>query len=182
MNEEVEVNENKGFPWKALAVFVVVIIGVTLFNAFTMDTTDLGELEGNSGALLFGGAAVGSVFGAIGAIIVLSIQYAFTKFPTQWISKEENVYKYDIWSALFYSSAIGTIMNTLLQQLNMDANLIASSIVSILTTGLFLFFYFSGEEKEQHVKKAITIVQVAWLVIGLVLSAASVALLKNVGL
>lgn len=73
-------------------------------------------------------------------------------------------------------------MDTLLQQLNMSTNLIVSSIVNILTTGLFLFFYFSGEEKEQNIKKAITIVQVAWLVIGLALSFASLALINSVGI
>lgn len=100
MSEEVEVSENKGFPWVAMAVFAVVILGIAALQIFTMDTTGLEELEGNSGALVAGGV-IGGIVGAIGAFIVLSIQYAFTKFPTQWISKEKNVYKYDIWAALF---------------------------------------------------------------------------------
>lgn len=178
MSEEVEVSENKGFPWVAMAVFAVVILGIAALQIFTMDTTGLEELEGNSGALVAGGV-IGGIVGAIGAFIVLSIQYAFTKFPTQWISKEKNVYKYDIWAALFYSTAIGTVMNFLIQQLNYQENLIVGTIVNIITTVLFLFFYFSGEEKEQHIKKAITIVQVAWLVIGIVLSTAFNALASN---
>ncbi|MFL2096465.1 hypothetical protein [Marinilactibacillus psychrotolerans] len=82
-------------------------------------------------------------------------------------------------AALFYSTAIGTVMNFLIQQLNYQENLIVGIIVNIITTVLFLFFYFSGEEKEQHIKKAITIVQVAWLVIGIVLSTAFNALASN---
>lgn len=176
MNEEVETRENKGFPWVAMVVFLVVALAVGIYTSVALGT----ELESEGDMTLFFvlGGAIG---GLIGAAIRAGIQYVFTKFPTQWISKEENVYKYDIWSAIFYSSAISTVLGLLLQQFNYQENIIASVLTSIVTTGLFLFFYFSGEEKKQNVKKAITIVQIAWLIIGIVLSFASLALLSTVG-
>lgn len=166
MSEEVTVNENKGFPKGALAVFLVVFFGLALYELLTVET---GLTGGEDTGILVAGGVIGVIFGSVAVFIGLSIQYAFVKFPTQWISKEEFVYKYDIWSAIFYSSAIGTVLNFMLQQFGYETNTLFSSIVSVITTGLFLFFYFSGEEKEKHIKRAITIVQLIWLVLGIAL-------------
>lgn len=176
-----EVIENKGFPWGAMIVYIVILLGSILLQILTMEAI---PVEGIEDAETFStmSAVIGGVTGAIGGIIILSIQYAFTKFPTQWISKEKNVYKYDIWSALFYSGAIGIAINLLVQQFNVQGNLIVTLSVDVITTGLFLFFYFSGEEKEPHVKRAITIVQIAWLVIGIIFAVISVMLLSNLGI
>ncbi|MFL2134444.1 hypothetical protein [Desemzia sp. FAM 23990] len=162
MNQEIELNQSKKFPRGAVVIFAVVSFVLGVYAAFTVEA-ELGS-DMIVGVSIFGG--IGSL---ITGFIVAGVQYAFTMFPTQWISKEKNVYKYDIWSAIFYSSAITTVLNVLIQQFSFQENLIVSILFSVATTGLFLFFYFSGEEKERHVKKAMIIVQVVWLVLGLII-------------
>jgi len=93
-------------------------------------------------------------------LLGVGFQYLVTKFPTQWIAKDTHVYKNEIWSALFYSSAIGIILELLAALLNFQGNIVFSILVSIFTTALFLFFYISGENKPQYIKKAIIIVSV----------------------
>ncbi|MER2063629.1 MAG: hypothetical protein ABS873_03200 [Alkalibacterium sp.] len=158
-----EASKNKGFPKGAMTLFIVVLMGVAVYEMLTLDA-GLSARE-DTGILIVGGL-VGSVGGIIGALIGLSIQYAFIKFPTQWLSKEEFVYKNEIWEAIFYSSAIGYVLNFILRLLDLQTNLLTSSIVSVITAGLFLSFYFSGREKEVHIKRAITIVQIIWIVLG----------------
>ncbi|MCA9766661.1 MAG: hypothetical protein KC455_09630 [Carnobacterium sp.] len=167
MNREEKIEEaeikNK-FPWGAMGIFIVVFIGSTFIELFTMD---VGLFSGEDTGTLVTGGIIGLVTGTLIALIGVSIQYIFTKFPVQWISKEKEVYKYDIWTAIFYSSSIGAVINILVQQLNYQENILASSIVSIISTCLFLFFYFSGSDKKSRVKRAMIIVQIVWLVIGL---------------
>ncbi|WP_208559490.1 hypothetical protein [Marinilactibacillus kalidii] len=170
MNEETEVTQSKTFPWGALAVYVVVVLGIAAYNFFTIDTSLMVE-DIDTGSMLAGGV-IGLIIGAIGSIILIAIQYVFIKFPTQWIAKENFVYKYDIWSALFYSGAIGAVITFMVQQLGYVGNLYFDLASSAITTALFLFFYFSGEEKESNIKRAITIVRVGWFVIGAILSIA----------
>ncbi|GEL67093.1 hypothetical protein [Marinilactibacillus psychrotolerans] len=169
MNEEIK---EKKFPWIAMIVYAVVVIGSELLRTYIIAAESLEGNKLNPEGLFLSGI-IGIIISVIAAIIVLSIQYAFTKFPTQWISKEENVYKYDIWEALFYSGAIGIVLNLLLQFFDYQDNLVSLAVVSFITTGLFLLFYYSGEEKEKHIKKVITIVQVAWLILGLILNVVS---------
>lgn len=154
---------NKGFPKAAMAVFIAVLMGVAVYEMLTLDA---GLSAREDTGILVAGGLIGSVGGIIGALIGLSIQYAFIKFPTQWLSKEEFVYKNEIWEAIFYSSAIGVVLNFILRLLDLQTNLLTSSIVSVITAGLFLSFYFSGREKEAHIKRAITIVQIIWIVFG----------------
>ena len=113
----------------------------------------------NPGVRSFG-LIFGAVIGLIGGLLGVGFQYLVTKFPTQWIAKDTHVYKYEIWSALFYSSAIGIILELLAALLNFQGNIVFSILVSIFTTALFLFFYISGENKPQYIKKAIIIVSV----------------------
>lgn len=166
MKQEIELNQNKQFPWGSATIFAITSLIVGIYASVTLET----EL----GSDLFAGASIfGVIASLITAFIGAGLQYIFSKFPTQWISKEKNVYKYDIWSAIFYSSAIASVMNVLIQQFNLQENLIVRVLISFVTTGLFLFFYFSGEEKNSNVKKAITIVQIVWLVLGLIVSIAA---------
>lgn len=162
MNQEIELNQSKKFPRGAAVIFAVVSFVLGVYAAFTVEA-ELGS-DMIAGVSIFGG--IGSL---ITGFIVAGVQYAFTMFPTQWISKEENVYQYDIWAAIFYSSAITSVLNVLIQQFNLQENVIVSVLLNLATTGLFLFFYFSGEEKKRHVKKAMTIVQIVWLVLGLII-------------
>lgn len=177
MNEEVTVNQSKTFPWGALAIYVVVVLGIAVYEVFS---TDPMIPEGIDTESLAAFGVIGAIVGAILLVIATAIRYAFIKFPTQWVSKEEHVYKYDIWSALFYSGAIGAVLNFIVGQLGYAENLILGSVVSVITTVLFLLFYFSGEEKESHIKRAITIVQVVWLVIGIVLAIAFQTIGNNI--
>ncbi|MFC6463540.1 hypothetical protein ACFP65_00785 [Marinilactibacillus sp. GCM10026970] len=177
MNEEVRVNQSKTFPWSALVIYIVVVLGIAVYGAFS---TDPMIPEGVDTESLAAFGVIGAIVGAIFLVIATAIQYAFIKFPTQWVSKEEFVYKYDIWSALFYSGAIGAVINFIIGQLGYGENLILASVVSVITTVLFLLFYFSGEEKESHIKRAIIIVQVAWLIIGIVLTIALQTIANNI--
>lgn len=177
MNQEIELNQSKKFPWGAAAIFAVASLMVGIYASVSVEA-DLGlESDVTAVAGIFGGIA-----SLVTAFIVAGVEYIFTKFPTQWISKEKNVYKYDIWSAIFYSSAITTVLNVLIQQFSFQGNLIVSILFSVATTGLFLFFYFSGEEKESHVKKAMIIVQIMWLVLGLIISIASLMFVNSLGI
>ncbi|AEB28840.1 hypothetical protein, transporter-like protein [Carnobacterium sp. 17-4] len=179
MNEEVI--ENKKFPWGAMIVYIVIFLSGIFFTTFTIEVIPLEGFEEVEPFSIMS-TLVGGIIGAIGGLIILGIQYVFTKFPTQWISKEKKVYKYDIWSALFYSSAIGIVINLLVQEFSIQDNLTIALLVDVITTGLFLFFYFSGEEKEAHVKKSITIVQIAWLAIEIIFTVISIMLLSNLGI
>ncbi|GEK89116.1 hypothetical protein SAMN04488100_10766 [Alkalibacterium putridalgicola] len=162
MNENVT-NNKKRFPWLALAVFSVVLLTSILINFSILDISaepEVAELfEMNPGMRSFG-LIFGAVIGLISGLLGVGFQYLVTKFPTQWIAKDTHVYKNEIWSALFYSSAIGIILELLAALLNFQGNIVFSILVSIFTTALFLFFYISGENKPQHIKKAITIVSV----------------------
>lgn len=175
MNQEIELNQNKKFPWGAATIFAVASLMVGIYASVTFET-ELGS-DLIAGANIFGGIA-----SLVTAFIGAGLQYIFSKFPTQWISKEKNVYKYDIWSAIFYSSTIASVMNVLIQQFNLQENFIVSVLISLVTTGLFLFFYFSGEEKKSNVKKAITIVQIVWLVLGLIVSISILMFVSNLGI
>ena len=166
--EETQLNENvtsnkKRFPWLAFAVFSVVLIVSILINFSTLDISaepEVAELfEMNPGVQSFG-LIFGAVIGLVGGLLGVGVQYLVTKFPTQWIAKDTHVYKNEIWSALFYSSAIGIILELLATVLNFQGNIMFSILVSIFTTALFLFFYISGENKPQYIKKAIIIVSV----------------------
>lgn len=158
-----KVDGNKEFPKLAMGVFILTMITIAVYEMLTLDA-DLSAREET--VVLVAGGVVGSIGGIIGGLIGISIQYVFIKYPTQWLTKEEFVYKNEIWEAIFYSSTAGFLINFLLIQFGLPANLLVSTIVSILTTGLFLLIYFSGREKEPHIKRAITIVQIAWIVIG----------------
>lgn len=158
-------NKKTSFPRGAMALFIAICVGVISYEILSSSMGILGGQEIES--------LLAIVIGVMVVVVAVGISYVFTKFPTQWISKEDNVYKYDIWSALLYSSTIGVILNFLLEQFNYQENLFLSIIVSIITTALFIFFYYSGEEKESQVKRAFTIVQISWLVLGIVLSVIS---------
>ena len=112
MNENVT-NNKKRFPWLALAVFSVVLIASILINFSTLDISaepEVAELfEMNPGVRSFG-LVFGAVIGLVGGLLGVGFQYLVTKFPTQWIAKDTHVYKNEIWSALFYSSAIRIIL------------------------------------------------------------------------
>ena len=176
MNQKIELNQSKKFPWGAAMIFAAVSLLVVVYSFATVGT----ELGIDSDMMPVAGI-FGLISGLITAIIDASLQYVFTKFPTQWISKEKNVYKYDIWSAIFYTSAITLVLNLLIQQFNFQRSFITTTLFSVATTGLFLFFYFSGEEKKSNVKKAMTIVQIVLLVLSLIMSAAALMFVNNLG-
>ena len=159
-----EVTENKGFPRKAMGVFIAVLTAVAVYELLTLD---VGLSTGEDIGILVADGLLALIAGIIWSLIALSIQYAFIKLPTQWLSKEEFVYKNEIWEAIFYSSAVGTVISFLVRLFGFETNLLISIVVSILTSGLFLFIYFSGREKEAHIKRAITIVQIIWIVVGI---------------
>ncbi|WP_423189274.1 hypothetical protein ACO1PF_11895 [Alkalibacterium sp. f15] len=175
MNENVKMNK-KRFPWLALTVFSVVLIASVVISLNTAELTvepEIAELiEANPGVASLGVAIVTGL-GVIGGLIGVGIQYLVKRFPTQWIAKDSDVYKNEIWSALFYSSAIGIVLELIGQMLELQGNIALAVLGSIVTTGLFLFFYFSGENKPYHIKKAITIVSVGLLVLNILITVAA---------
>lgn len=182
MQEEHTVKKEKGFPWLSLAVYALVATAAIFIEAFTMDVTELSglgpELSANPGAVVIG-VIIGGLVAIIGGFILIAIQYAFIKFPTQWISKKQNVYKNEIWEALFYSSALSIILNSILTYFSFQATIIVTLIVSLITVAAFLFIYFAGKEKEAQIKKAIIIVQIIWTIVGFVIGLLSIGLLNN---
>lgn len=162
MQEEQLVKKEKDFPWLSLAIYALVAIVAMFIDFFTIDLT---EFSANPEAVKMG-AITGVIVGIIGGFIMIAIQYASIKFPTQWISKEKNVYKNEIWEALFYSSAFSVLSSSLLTYFNFQENLIITLGVSLIKVIAFLFIYFSGQEKEPQIKKAIINVQIIWAVIG----------------
>lgn len=176
MSEDINSQKKKKFPWVAFVIYLVVTIGLVVFEFLRIDQS---LLVGEETEAVMGGAIYGLLFGIVFTLIALVIQYALVKFPTQWISKEKDVYTFDIWTAIFYSGAIGGVINLLVQELNVQGNIIVSILASVATTALFLFFYYSGEEKEAHVKKAMLIVQGIYLIIGIGITLAGNALLAD---
>lgn len=176
MNQEVKVKQYKKIPWGAAGIFAAASLLVGFFALMTVET-ELGlESDVMAVAGIFGLAA-----SLVSAIIDASLQYVFTKFPAQWIAKDKNVYQYDIWSAIFYSNAITLVLGLLIQQFNVQGSFLLSTWVSIVATGLFLFFYFSGEEKESHVKKAMIIVQAVLLALSIVFSIVALLFVNSLG-
>lgn len=165
MKKEVDVQKEQGFPWKALVVYVVVLLTTITIDFFATDfiNTTMELTEEMNPAPTVGGSIFAFIFAAFGIVL----QYAFTKYPTEWISQEQDIYKNEIWSALFYSGSIAIVLSWLVTFLNLEGNLSVSSLISAITTGLFLFFYFSGQEKEAHIRKAIAFVQLIWLFLGI---------------
>ena len=174
MNENENVRNNKkGFPWIALTVFIGILIASILINLNTADLAaqpEFAELAELNPEVMSMGLVFGAVLGVIGGLIGVGFQYLVTKFPTQWIAKDSDVYKNEIWSALFYSSAVLLVIESVALLLDLQINTVFAALISILTTALFLFFYFSGENKPYHIKKAITIVSVVITGLGIVLS------------
>jgi len=172
MNENVS-NTKKRFPWLAFTVFIVVLIGsilISLNTTYHAAEPEFAELAEINPEMMSIGLVIGGVFGVLGSLIVVGLQYLMTKFPTQWIAKDSDVYKNEIWSALFYSSVIGIVIDLISQLLELQGNMALTVLSSIVTTGLFLFFYFSGENKPYHIKKAITIVSVGLLVLNILIT------------
>lgn len=159
-----KMNGKKEFPKTAMGIFILILIALAVYEMLTFNANLTAREET---LVLVTGGVVGSLGGVIGGLIGLSIQYALIKFPTQWLSKEEDVYKNEIWEAIFYSSSAGVLINFILAQRNVQVTILVSASVSILMTSLFLLIYFSGKTKESHIKRAITIVQVLWILLGL---------------
>lgn len=176
MNQDIEMKQPKKFPVGAAVLFAVVSL---LSGVYT--TLALEEELGSDPEILAVAGTVGVVSSLLFAFIGAGLKYVFTKFPIQWISKETEVYKYDIWSAIFYTNTITVGLNLLVQQFGFQGNFIFNILISALTAGLFLFFYFSGEEKSKPVKKAAIIVQIVFLVLNIILSVAALSFVNSVG-
>lgn len=164
----------KGFPWIGFVVYIIALIASLIVTWNTTDyTTDpeFAELTELNPEVVSLGLLFLAVIGFISGVILVGLKYLVTKFPTQWIAKDTDVYKNDIWSALFYSSAIGIMLELLISLLDFQMNTVAASMaISVITLPLFLFIYFLGERKPAHIKKAITIVSTSLTGIGILLS------------
>lgn len=176
MNQDIEMKQPKKFPVGVAVLFAVVSL---LSGVYT--TLALEEELGSDPEILAVAGTVGIVSSLLFAFIGAGFEYALTKFPMQWISKEAEVYKYDIWSAIFYTNAINVGLNLLLQQFGFQSNVVFSILFSFVTAGLFLFFYFSGQEKPRSVKKAAVIVQGVFLVLNIILSIVALMWINNLG-
>lgn len=176
MNQEVEMKQHKKFPIGAAIFFAVVSVLSGIYTSVALEP----ELAWDADFIAVAGV-VGTISSLLFAFIGAGFEYALTKFPMQWISKEAEVYKYDIWSAIFYTNAINVGLNLLLQQFGFQSNVVFSILFSFVTAGLFLFFYFSGQEKPRSVKKAAVIVQGVFLVLNIILSIVALMWINNLG-
>lgn len=166
MNEELEKTKEERFPWIALGVYSAVLITTLIIEFYLTGEFETVEDTG----VLVTSIIFGIIAFLIYGLISTSVQYLLVKFPTQWISKEKDIYTNEIWSAIFYSTSIGIILNLIVDLLNYQGNIFVVSVVSLIIVSLFLFFYFSGEEKEVHIKKAITTVNMGWFLLGTLLN------------
>lgn len=156
------------FPYKAMYIY----IGVILFSALLGLLSDGVDAGGENGIWMTAVIFMVSLFlGSVGVFAFAIIQYALIKYPTQWLARDREVYNYDILAALFYSNAIGMLMSVFANQLGQGENVLIAALNTLVITGLFLYFYFYGTSKPKHVKRAIIIVQLLWLVFGLGISA-----------
>lgn len=155
------------FPKKAMVFY----IGVILLSALTGLVTEGITADPESGmGMVAVVILVSLLIGGLGLFAVTVVQYALIKFPTQWIAKDEQVYTNDIWAALLYSNGIGMLLSVSTDLIGLGGNVIWAAVNSAVITGLFLYFYFYGTQKPVHVKRAIIIVQVLWLVFSLAFS------------
>lgn len=168
MSQEIEMKQHKKFPVRAAVLFAVVSLLSGVYTSLALEKN-----LGSDPEMMAIVSAVGIVSSVIFAFIGAGLKYVFTKFPIQWISKETEVYNYDVWSAIFYTNAITVGLNLLIQQFGFQGNFLFSLLISVLTAVLFLFFYFSGEEKTKSVKKAAIIVQIAFLILNIIFSFAA---------
>lgn len=171
MNKEQEGTKkarlHETFPYKAMYVY----IGVILFSALVGLLSEGADAGVESGFWMTAVIFMVSLFiGSVGVFAFAIIQYALIKFPTQWLAKDKEVYNYDILAALFYSNAIGMLMSVLANQFGQGEDILLASLNAVVITGLFLYFYFYGTDKPTHIKRAIIIVQVLWMVLSLALS------------
>lgn len=137
------------------------------------------EIEGFSPDLGMGPLIIGVLSGIVGAFIAIGFQYLVIKLFSEWGSKQKNVYKNDIWSALFYSSAVAIVLNSISAYFNYQGNIFISSITSIVAASIFIYIYISGQEKEASVKKAISTVRIVLLVISITFTVVSNLLINN---
>ncbi|MCC5890000.1 MAG: hypothetical protein JJU01_05470 [Alkalibacterium sp.] len=167
-NKSGEAEAYNQFPRKAMWFY----IGVIIFSALAGLLTDGVEVDPETGLGMSAVVILVSLLlGSLGVFAFAMIQYALIKIPTQWIAKDEEVYKNDIWAALFYSNAIGMLMSVLANQLGHGENVLLAAINAVVITVLFLYFYFYGTNKPAHIKRAIIIVQVLWMLLSLAFSA-----------
>lgn len=156
------------FPSKAMWFY----IGVIVFSAIAgilREGVDGGSENGIGMTLVV--FMVSLLIGSLGVFAFAMIQYILIKIPTEWIAKDDEVYKNDILAALFYSNAIGMLMSVLANQFGQGENVLLAAINAVVITVLFLYFYFYGTSKPAHVKRAIIIVQLLWMILSLVFSA-----------
>lgn len=171
MNKEQEWTEkaqlHETFSYKAMYVY----IGVILFSALVGLLSEGADAGVENGFWMTAVIFMVSLFiGSVGVFAFAIIQYALIKFPTQWLAKDKEVYNYDILAALFYSNAIGMLMSVLANQFGQGEDVLLAALNAVVITGLFLYFYFYGTDKPAHIKRAIIIVQLLWMVLSLILS------------
>lgn len=177
MHEEIKdeykenlVTKEKSFPWLSLIVLTLAVTVPLTIEILTLNINETEALMSDipvDPTLLRLGLLYGIIIGIISMFIGIAIQYAFIKFPTQWISQEKNVYQNEIWEALFYSATIKILLERLFIYLNFQGNIVLDILISIGIMGIFLLIYFSGQQKEPKIKKAMIIAQIIWIVLGI---------------
>lgn len=177
MKNELEAQQPKKFPWDAFAIYTVILIGSLIFSFWTMNLQ--AEIEGFSPDLGIGPLVVGLLSGIIGSFIAIGFQYLVIKLFSEWGSKQKNIYKNEMLSALLYSSTVGIVLNSVAGYFNYQGSVFISSIISIVVASLFIYVYISGQEKEVSVKKAVSIVRIVLLVISISFTVVGNLLINN---
>lgn len=166
-NNRNKVRLHEQFPKKEMWLYIGVIFLSAVIGLVT-EGLDMSVENGTAVAAVI--IFTSLLLGSMGVFAFTLIQYVLIKFPTQWIARDEEVYKYDILAALFYSNAIGMVLSTVANQLDQGENVLLAAVNTVIITVLFLYFYFNGTDKPAHVKRAIIIVQLLWLTLSLGLS------------
>lgn len=177
MKKELEAQQSKEFPWDAFAIYTVILIGSLVFSFWTMNLQ--AEIEGYSPELGIGPLVIGLFSGIIGSFIAIGFQYLVIKLFSEWGSKQKNIYKNEMLSALLYSSTVGIVLNSIAGYFNYQGDILTSSLISIVVAGLFIYLYISGQEKERSVKKAVSIVRIVLLVISISFTVLGNLLINN---
>lgn len=149
------------FPYGA-CLFYVLVAGLTRLHIFFSAVFPFEQVPGET--LTQRLALVGGTLAAL-LTVEVGLLFVLIWFPVQWLSKEEAVYPFAIWRALFYSHAWVAAFQYLVFHLHYHSIFLIGVAIRVFQGCLFLTLYLTGEEKEDGVKQAmIQVVTVLFLI------------------
>lgn len=156
--KNIDKKRTRKFPLSDLGIFIITVFFAGLVQSW-LDSSNNGSIMQ---MFIIG-------FGVVFLLLIgVVFQFVVIRFPTGWIAKEKDVYNYDLWQSLFYTSIINIWLETLAAWINILGTTWFALLNAVLSTLLFLTFYLNGkQEKKKVVTKAIIIVNTILLIINL---------------